>query len=67
MIASKELITVHGLGAAIPSAISLVLSLKATMNEQIVYQVKTNTVKLIDDVIPLDDVCNGSHNYYCSC
>ncbi|CAH1760083.1 812_t:CDS:2 [Entrophospora sp. SA101] len=52
----KEIkITVHGLGAAIEKSINLVLALNDIMQDQIIYKTTTNTVQLIDDIMPDDD------------
>ncbi|CAG8745258.1 19478_t:CDS:2, partial [Racocetra persica] len=49
------LITIHGLGAAIQKSINLVLALKDLTHNQIIYKATTDTVELIDDIIPEDD------------
>ncbi|CAJ0649541.1 10151_t:CDS:2 [Entrophospora sp. SA101] len=49
------MVTVHGLGAAIEKSINLVLALNDIMQDQIIYKTTTNTVQLIDDIMPDDD------------
>ncbi|KAJ2709157.1 hypothetical protein H4R19_004398 [Coemansia spiralis] len=47
-------ITIHGLGAAIPCAIKLATTVRASLGDQTTMDVSTDTVTLYDDVIPED-------------
>ncbi|KAJ2345844.1 hypothetical protein GGF43_005120 [Coemansia sp. RSA 2618] len=48
-------ITIHGLGAAIQTAIKLATAVKASLGDQVTMDTTTHTVTLYDDVIPQDD------------
>ncbi|KAJ2765377.1 hypothetical protein IWQ56_004123 [Coemansia nantahalensis] len=47
-------ITIHGLGAAIPNAIKLASTVRASLGGQTTMDVSTDTVTLFDDVVPED-------------
>ncbi|KAJ1842087.1 hypothetical protein LPJ70_003965 [Coemansia sp. RSA 2708] len=48
-------ITIHGLGAAIPTAIKLATALKASVGEQVTMETTTHTVTLYDDIVLQDE------------
>ncbi|KAJ2500057.1 hypothetical protein GGH96_003015 [Coemansia sp. RSA 1972] len=48
-------VTIHGLGAAIQTAIKLASAVKASLSDQIVMDTTTHTVTLYDDVVPQDE------------
>jgi hypothetical protein len=61
------IIHIHGVGPMINIAIKLALQLKRK-NDELTWNIKTDTVTLIDDVIPVDDVsfCQGYILFVCS-
>ncbi|KAJ1842082.1 hypothetical protein H4S02_000911 [Coemansia sp. RSA 2611] len=48
-------VTIHGLGAAIPTAIKLATALKASVGEQVTMETTTHTVTLYDDIVLQDE------------
>ena len=57
---SVDDLTVHGLGTAIHRAINLTLELQEQSSHCLHLSVSTSTVQLVDDLEPVDDVCEDS-------
>ncbi|KAJ2004047.1 hypothetical protein GGI02_005959 [Coemansia sp. RSA 2322] len=47
-------IAIHGLGAAIPQAISIASAVKACLSDETTMDVTTDTVNIYDDIVPTD-------------
>ena len=56
-VCSVDDLTVHGLGTAIHRAINLTLELQEQSSHCLHLSVFTSTVQLVDDLEPVDDVC----------
>jgi ribonuclease P/MRP protein subunit RPP20 len=54
---SHKTVTLHGLGAMVLRAVSIALAIQQQLNNQIDLKPTTETITLIDDVIP-EDVVN---------
>ncbi|KAI8328048.1 hypothetical protein BC941DRAFT_364123, partial [Chlamydoabsidia padenii] len=55
-------ITVHGLGAMISRAIRIAQATQSALENQVDLRLFTNTVTLIDDIIPENMVSNNNNN-----
>jgi ribonuclease P/MRP protein subunit RPP20 len=53
---SHKTVTLHGLGAMVLRAVSIALAIQQQLNNQIDLKPTTETITLIDDVIPEDVV-----------
>ncbi|KAJ1803176.1 hypothetical protein LPJ56_007024, partial [Coemansia sp. RSA 2599] len=47
-------VTIHGMGAAVQQAVMLANALKASLADQVILDVASDTVTLYDDVVPDD-------------
>ncbi|ORX89792.1 hypothetical protein K493DRAFT_318450 [Basidiobolus meristosporus CBS 931.73] len=49
-------VTIHGLGKAVGKAILLATTLQDVLHDQVTMDCTTSSVKLVDDLIPEDEV-----------
>jgi ribonuclease P/MRP protein subunit RPP20 len=59
----QKVVYLHGLGDAIPRAFNLAAKLKEQYKGSLDFSVTTSTVKLVDDLLPVDDNTLPSQNY----
>lgn len=53
---SHKEVTIHGLGGMLPRAISMALAAQKALENQVILKPTTETITLIDDIIPDDMV-----------
>ena len=61
---SQKTITIHGLGAMVLRATSIALKAQEDLNDQISLKPTTETISLIDDIIP-EDMVFGTKLSWC--